>query len=85
MEFFGNFKVDYVAYERELFASGLVIEAEWNNSRGERRRVARTVSGAKKIMVYKRNAYGVYVIDYIGAFDPLTEVLDEAKDFRYMY
>lgn len=85
MEFFTNFKPDYAAYERELFARGVVIEAEWSNDHGERKRLVRTVSGSKKVMVYRVNDHGAFVIHYIGAFDPLTEAHETQTNFRYFY
>jgi hypothetical protein len=85
MEFFTNYKPDYAAYEQELFSRGVVIEAEWNNDLGERKRLVRTVSGAKKIMVYRKNDHGAYVIHYIGAFDAASEALESHTNFRYFY
>lgn len=72
-KFFTDLPADYYKnYERELFANGLTIELEWNgrDEKGEfNKRVVRTISGALKIMIYRRNEHKVFIIDYIGAYD----------------
>ena len=75
----------YKNYERELFANGLIIEAEWNgmDKKGEyMKRAARTISGALKIMIYRRNAHNVFIIDYIGAYDTHTEAKYPQVNYR---
>ena len=76
-KFFTSLPADYYRnYERELFANGLIIEAEWNgrDEKGEyMKRVARTISGALKMMIYRRNEHNALIIDYIGAYDIHTK------------
>lgn len=75
----------YRNYERELFANGLIIEAEWNgrDEKGEyMKRAARTISGALKIMIYRRNEHNVFIIDYIGAYDTHTEAKYPQQNYK---
>lgn len=75
----------YKNYEHELFANGLIIEAEWNgrDEKGEyMKRAARTISGALKIMIYRRNEHNVFIIDYIGAYDTHTEAKYPQQNYK---